>query len=64
MIQQMLGSLSGRERTIVVRRFGLAGNKQTLVQIGHELGLSKERIRQLEARALDKLRGVAKTHRT
>jgi RNA polymerase primary sigma factor len=64
MIREMLGSLSGREQTIVVRRFGLAGDKQTLAQIGQELGLSKERIRQLEARALDKLRALAMTDGT
>ncbi len=64
MVRKMLGFLSGREQTVVVRRFGLAGDKQTFVQIGQELGLSKERVRQLEARALDKLRAVAKTQRT
>jgi DNA-directed RNA polymerase sigma subunit (sigma70/sigma32) len=32
----MLGCLSGREQTSIVRRFGLAGDKQTLVQLGRE----------------------------
>ena len=58
-IRKMIGYLSGREQTIIVRRFGLAGDKQTLAQIGRELGISKERIRQLESRALDKLRYLA-----
>jgi RNA polymerase primary sigma factor len=59
MIRQMLGTLNGREQTIIVRRFGLAGEKRTLVQVGRELGISKERIRQLEYRAMDKLRTLA-----
>ena len=44
------------EQTILVRRFGFAGDAQTLMQVGQELGISKERVRQLESRALDKLR--------
>lgn len=63
MIQAMLGYLDGREQTIIVRRFGLAGEKQTLVQVGRELGISKERVRQLESRALDKLRAVAEVQK-
>jgi RNA polymerase primary sigma factor len=55
-IRKMLGTLSVREQTILVRRFGLAGDAQTLTQVGQELGISKERVRQLESRALDKLR--------
>ena len=64
LIQEFLGSLSGREQTILVRHFGLAGDQQTLLQIGQELGLSKERIRQIEVRALNRLRALAKTRRT
>jgi RNA polymerase primary sigma factor len=59
MIRKMIGYLNIREQTIVVRRFGLDGEKQTLAQVGRELGISKERIRQLESRALDKLRYLA-----
>jgi RNA polymerase primary sigma factor len=59
MIRKMLGSLNGREQTILVSRFGLAGDKQTLVQVGRELGISKERVRQIETRALAKLRTLA-----
>ncbi len=62
-IRTMLGSLDGREQTIIVRRFGLAGEKQTLVQVGRELGISKERVRQLESRALDKLRALAEVQK-
>jgi RNA polymerase primary sigma factor len=63
MIQKMFRHLSAREQTIIVRRFGLAGEKRTLVQVGLELGISKERIRQLESRALDKLRTLAQVQR-
>ncbi len=59
MIRKILGYLDGREQTVIVRRFGLAGDKQTLVEVGRELGISKERVRQLESRALDKLRDLA-----
>jgi RNA polymerase primary sigma factor len=59
LIGSMLGYLNDREQTIIARRFGLAGDKQTLVQIGQELRISKERVRQLESRALDKLRSLA-----
>ncbi|MCC6358322.1 MAG: sigma-70 family RNA polymerase sigma factor [Phycisphaerales bacterium] len=57
-VEKMLASLSDRERDIIRLRFGLdgAGEPATLEQIGQQLGVSKERIRQLEARAMGKLR--------
>ena len=50
--------LNNREREIIVRRFGLCRGQepQTLQQLGNVLGVSKERIRQIEIRALGKLR--------
>ena len=50
-----LGTLSPRERMIIVER-KLRDEPRTLESLGQELGLSKERIRQLEAQALGKLR--------
>ena len=50
-----LGSLNARERMIIVER-KLRDEPRTLESLGQELGLSKERIRQLEAQALTKLR--------
>jgi RNA polymerase primary sigma factor len=60
-VNRLLGVLSDRERLIVTRHYGLneAGRKQTLEQIGHLLGVTKERVRQLEQRALRKLRDAA-----
>jgi RNA polymerase primary sigma factor len=52
-----LDVLDERERRILVWRFGLdGGNEHTLQEIGEKLGLSRERARQLEARALSKIR--------
>lgn len=56
-IQQVLQTLNERERFIITHRFGLDGGRaMTLDEIGSQLKLSKERIRQLEAGALKKLR--------
>jgi RNA polymerase primary sigma factor len=51
-----LGELSDRERTIVRGRYGFDGPEQTLRELGGRLGVSAERVRQIEQRALDKLR--------
>lgn len=56
-IQQVLQTLNDRERKIIIYRFGLQGNRaMTLEEIGKSMQLSKERIRQLEVKALEKLR--------
>ncbi|MOA60302.1 RNA polymerase sigma factor SigA [compost metagenome] len=49
--------LTERERYVVRRRFGLDGGQQrTLEGIGHDMGVTRERVRQIEAKALNKLR--------
>ena len=59
-VKGMLGRLDDRERKIIISRFGLGGaNEQTLEQLGREMGITKERVRQIESRAQDKLRKIA-----
>jgi len=56
----MLGRLDERERKIITSRFGLGGHaERTLEQLGRELGITKERVRQIESRGVDKLRKIA-----
>ncbi|MBL8671732.1 MAG: RNA polymerase factor sigma-32 [Alphaproteobacteria bacterium] len=54
-LAEALGELTDRERTIIHRR-RLTEESATLEQLGVELGVSKERVRQLESRAIGKLR--------
>ena len=56
-IRSALSILTTREEFIIVQRYGLDGKQsKTLEEIGAEMGLTRERIRQLEAQALKKLR--------
>ena len=56
-LEHLLDELTGREAAVLRRRFGLEDDTpQTLAQIGEELKLSRERVRQIETRALLKLR--------
>src|SRR3954468_6924671 len=48
-----------REREIVARRFGLFDRKETLEQIGEMLGITRERVRQLEKSVITRLRSAA-----
>ena len=63
-IKHLLNKLDNREREILIRRFGI-GNEEpkTLEQIGNDMGFSKERIRQLENIALQKLRKVERVEK-
>jgi RNA polymerase primary sigma factor len=57
-LQQLLEVLTPRERRIIMLRFGLGGEgEHTLEQIGKQFDLSRERIRQIEQVAMEKLRG-------
>jgi RNA polymerase primary sigma factor len=56
-IRSVLSTLNTREREIIEMRFGLSdGQEHTLEQVGHRFGVTRERIRQIEAKALRKLR--------
>lgn len=56
-VQSILSTLSDREQKIVKMRFGLEGGKShTLEEVGQEFAVTRERIRQIEAKALAKLR--------
>ena len=53
----MLGALTEREQKILKLRFGLEdGKSHTLEEVGQEFNVTRERIRQIEAKALRKLR--------
>ena len=60
-VRKILERLDEREQQIVVSRFGLEHDHEprTLEEIGAKLGVSKERIRQIQARAMNKLRIAA-----
>ncbi len=55
-IQKALNTLSDREKLVVTLRYGLNGQIWTLEQIGNRLGITRERARQIEIKALQKLK--------
>jgi RNA polymerase primary sigma factor len=56
-VEEVLSTLTPRERRVLQLRFGLEdGRSRTLEEVGKEFGVTRERIRQIEAKALRKLR--------
>jgi len=58
---KMLAKLDDRERTVITRRYGLEADREelSLQELADEMSICKERVRQLQMRALDKLRDLA-----
>lgn len=59
-VHELLDQLEQRESMILRARFGFDDQPKSLAAIGRELGLSRERVRQIETRARSKLRAMAK----
>jgi len=63
-INEVLGELTPREQRVLVLRFGLEdGRSRTLEEVGQEFNVTRERIRQIEAKALRKLRHPSRSRR-
>lgn len=60
-VRDWLGHLTDKEREVIILRFGLGSEEpQTLEKIGQRFGMTRERIRQIEAQALVKLRNLSR----
>lgn len=64
-MRNILGQLSNKEKDVLIMRFGLDddGKKKTLEEIGSRYGVSRERIRQIENRAISKLKKLFKNNK-
>src|SRR5713101_9263309 len=63
-LEGVLGSLSDREKKVIQLRFGLIdGHQRTLEEVGQEFHVTRERIRQIEAKALRKLRHPSRSRK-
>ena len=62
-LDKWLLRLSDKQRAVVERRFGLHGyEKATLEQVGEEIGVTRERVRQIQMDALSRLRNIMESH--
>ncbi len=62
-LEKWLFELSTKQRDVLIRRFGLLGHEPaTLEKVGHEIGLTRERVRQIQVEALRRLREMLERH--
>ena len=62
-IGEWLGELNEKQREVIARRFGLRGyESSTLEEVGREIGLTHERVRQIQVEALRRLREMLERH--
>jgi RNA polymerase sigma factor, sigma-70 family len=63
-LEEVLGSLTDREARVIKLRFGLEdGRTRTLEEVGKEFNVTRERIRQIESKALRKLRQPSRSRK-
>ena len=63
-LEEVLGTLTEREQKVLILRFGLEdGRSRTLEEVGKEFNVTRERIRQIEAKALRKLRHPSRSRK-
>lgn len=62
LLWKLVGQLSPREQTVLKLRMGYETYPMTLEEIGDKFGVTRERIRQIEAKALDKLKRILTKH--
>lgn len=62
-LHDAVGTLADRQQYVIRRHFGLDGESQTLAEIGQTLGVTVERVRQIEAKALRKLRNPSRSRK-
>ena len=64
LIEQVLEALTPREKSVLELRYGLKDNRaRTLEEVGQFFGVTRERIRQIEAKAIKKLRNPSRSRR-
>lgn len=63
LVEQWIGGLGDKQRAVLERRFGLHGHRRaTLEQIGRDIGVTRERVRQIQLDALKALRAMIESH--